>query len=219
MTTSQPDPSRPRGLRTGRLEAFSDGVFAIAITLLVLELSVPQGSGNDLLANILEQWPSYLAYIVSFATIGAAWIAHTAITHYVDRTDTNFARINLLVLLVVSFLPFPTKLVAQYIRDEEAVRVAVTILGVNLLLIAVILYVMWRYALSRSLIRPDADDEDVRVLTQRLTPSLAGYLVLIVIGLFFPLAAVFGYLLIALVLVLPLHLGRPQTPPTEPGAA
>jgi uncharacterized membrane protein len=198
-------------VRTGRLEAFSDGVFAIAITLLVLELSIPVGSGEDLLGSFLDQWPSYLAYIVSFATIGAAWMAHTAITQYVDRTDTGFARLNLLLLLMVSFLPFPSSLLAEYITEEGAVRVATTILGMSLLLIAAIISVMWRYAMHRSLVRPDADDDEVQVLTSRLTPGLAGYLLLIGLGLFLPLVAVLGYLVIALVLILPLHLWRSPT--------
>jgi uncharacterized membrane protein len=203
------EPGRRPFLRTSRLEAFSDGVFAIAITILVLELSVPPGSGDDLLTSFLEQWPSYLAYLVSFATIGAAWIAHTAITGYVDRTDSRFARLNLLLLLVVSFLPFPTRLLAEYITEEAAVRVAATILGINLLLIAAITSWLWRHAVSRSLVRPDAADDEVRVLTQRLTPGLAGYAILILLGLFLPLVAVFGYLVIALVLILPL--GRAPT--------
>jgi uncharacterized membrane protein len=116
-------------LRTGRLEAFSDGVFAIAITLLVLEISVPSETGDGLLDAFLDQWPSYLAYLVSFATIGAAWLAHTAITHYLHGADGILVRLNLLLLLLVSFLPFPTRLVADHIRDHEAERVATTILG------------------------------------------------------------------------------------------
>ena len=74
-------------LRTGRLEALSDGVFAVAITLLVLEISVPAGSEDDLLEALLDQWPSYLAYVVSFATVGAIWLAHNAVTHLL-RADT-----------------------------------------------------------------------------------------------------------------------------------
>jgi uncharacterized membrane protein len=163
------------------------------------------------LGSFLDQWPSYLAYIVSFATIGAAWMAHTAITQYVDRTDTGFARLNLLLLLMVSFLPFPSSLLAEYITEEGAVRVATTILGMSLLLIAAIISVMWRYAMHRSLVRPDADDDEVQVLTSRLTPGLAGYLLLIGLGLFLPLVAVLGYLVIALVLILPLHLWRSPT--------
>ena len=200
-----------RGFRTGRLEAFSDGVFAIAITLLVLEISVPSDAGDDLLDAFLDQWPSYLAYVVSFSTIGAGWLAHTAITHFVHRADTLLVRLNLLLLMLVSFLPFPTGLVAEHIHDHEAERVAVTILGLNLLLVAVLVSGMWRYAVRAGLVRPDADDDEVRVLTQRLTPGLAGYVLMILLGLVAPVAAVLGYLLIAVGLIVPFGLSRDGT--------
>jgi uncharacterized membrane protein len=190
-------------LGTGRFEAFSDGVFAIAITLLVLELSVPDDAGDDLLGAFLDQWPSYLAYVVSFATVGAAWLAHTAMTHHLGRVDAVLVRLNLLLLLLVSFVPFPTRLVAAHIRDPGAERVATTILGLNLLLVASVTSAMWGYAVRRALVHPDTVDEDKRMLTQRLTPGLAGYVALILLGLVLPRAAVFGYLLIALVLVVP----------------
>ena len=99
-------------ISTRRLEAFSDGVFAIAITLLVLDITVPAGSEDDLLAAVLNQWPSYLAYVVSFATIGVAWLEHNAITDYMDYADAMVVRVNLLLLLLISFLPFPTRLIA-----------------------------------------------------------------------------------------------------------
>src|SRR5947209_6090748 len=83
-----------------------DGVFAIAITLLVLEISVPDNAGDDLLHAFLSAWPSYLAYVVSFATIGATWLSHSTITEYLEEVDPVFVRLNLLLLLVVSFLPF-----------------------------------------------------------------------------------------------------------------
>src|SRR5690242_7406538 len=114
---------------TGRMEAFSDGVFAIAITLLVLDVSVPSGSGDRLLAAIGEQWPRYLAYVVSFATIGAIWLCHNAITEYLERADAWLLRANLLLLMIVGFIPFPTHLAAEYIHDEDAERVAVTFYG------------------------------------------------------------------------------------------
>jgi uncharacterized membrane protein len=75
-----PQEPRRRGFRTGRLEAFSDGVFAIAVTLLVLDITVPGDAGQHLLRSVADLWPSYLAYVVSFATIGAAWLGHNAIT-------------------------------------------------------------------------------------------------------------------------------------------
>jgi uncharacterized membrane protein len=195
-------------LTTGRLEAFSDGVFAIAITILVLELSVPAVTGEELLGAFLAQWPSYLAYLVTFATIGVAWLMHTAITEYLHGADTTLVRLNLLLLLLVSFLPFPTSLVAEHIDDYEGERVAAMILGINLLLVAVVVSTMWRYAVDHQLVRPDARDEEVQVLTRRLTPSMAGYVAVILIGYFFPLVAVFGYLLIALLLMVPLGLDR-----------
>jgi uncharacterized membrane protein len=199
--------------RTGRLEAFSDGVFAIAITLLVLQISVPPDAGDDLLAAFLGQWPSYLAYVVSFATIGAAWVAHTAITHYLDRIDTMLVRLNLVLLLLVSLLPFPTGLVGRYIGDQDAERVATTILGVNLLLVALLVSTMWRYAVRHRLVHAEADDEEVRLLTQRLTPGLAGYAALILLALVLPRAAVFGYLAIAVALILPAGRRRERKPP------
>ena len=116
-----------RRLSPRRLEAFSDGVFAIAITLLVLEISVPEDAGDDLLHAFLAQWPSYLAYAVSFATIGAVWLSHSAITEYVREVDTVFVRLNLLLLMLVSFVPFPTRLLAGYIGDDGPERVAATL--------------------------------------------------------------------------------------------
>jgi uncharacterized membrane protein len=106
---------RPRRvLGKGRMEAFSDGVFAIAITLLVLDVAVhPPGTP---LEQVLHAWPAYVAYVVSFLTIGAAWLAHTALTDRLAQSDSIFLRLNLLVLLVVAFLPFPTRLVADALR-------------------------------------------------------------------------------------------------------
>ncbi|BCJ75893.1 hypothetical protein CS0771_54370 [Catellatospora sp. IY07-71] len=90
-------------------------MFAIAITLLVLEIAVPEAPQQDLLRALLDEWPSYLAYLVSFATIGAIWLAHTAITEYLHHADPWLMRLNLLLLMVVAFLPFPTKLLADNI--------------------------------------------------------------------------------------------------------
>jgi uncharacterized membrane protein len=195
-------------LQTGRLEAFSDGVFAIAITLLLLEISVPEGASRDLLGAFSKQWPSYLAYLVSFATIGAAWLAHSTITHYLHGVDALFLRVNLLLLLLISFLPFPTGLVADHVRDVNAERVATSILGIKLLMIALVVSARWRYAVRRELVRPDAGDEEVRMLTQRLTPGLAGNVGLIILGLVLPRVAVLGYLTIALLLIIPIGLRR-----------
>lgn len=220
MTNAEPPPEPPRpGFRTGRLEAFSDGVFAIAVTLLVLDIAVSSGAGRHLLRSVADLWPSYLAYVASFSTIGAAWLGHNAITEYLDRADAAFVRLNLLLLLVISFLPFPTRLFAEYIGHDSAERVAATIYGVTLLLASTLLLILWRYAVWARLVRPDAADEEIQLLTERLTPGLAGYLVLIVAGLFVPIVAVIGYLAIAVYYLTPsrrlsagFHLRRRRSP-------
>ncbi len=212
MSNEEPPPEAPRepppqprrrGFRTGRLEAFSDGVFAIAITLLILDIGVSGDAGHDLLHAIGSLWPSYLAYVASFSTIGAAWLGHNAITEYLERADAAFVRLNLLLLLIVSFLPFPTRLVAEYIHQDKAERVAVTFYGIVLVLATTMLLVLWRYAVWAKLVRPDLADEEVELLTERLTPGLGAYLVLIVSGLFVPVVAVIGFLGIALYYIIP----------------
>lgn len=201
MTTNPQ--SNPATFRTARMEAFSDGVFAIAITLLVLEIAVPTGSEDDLLGALRAQWPSYLAYFVSFSTIGAVWFAHTVITEYLDHADAVLIRLNLILLLVVSFLPFPTRLLAEYTNHTQAERVAATVYGINLLLAMTMVSLTWRYAVTTQLVRPDLADDDVKTLTKRLTPTLGIYVVMILIGLFLPVAAVLGYLAIALFILVP----------------
>ena len=105
MADNEKTPSATLG--KGRMEAFSDGVLAIAITLLVLDVAIrPPGSPVH---QFLRGWPSYLAYLVSFLTIGGAWIAHHGLTDSLDRVDRIFLRLNLLFLLAVAFLPFPTR--------------------------------------------------------------------------------------------------------------
>jgi uncharacterized membrane protein len=214
-----------RGLATGRMEALSDGVYAIAITLLVLDIMVPPHAGGQLLHAVAHLWPSYLAYVVSFSTIGASWLGHNVITEYLDHADAALIRLNLLLLLFVAFLPFPTRLFADYIGQDRPERVASTIYGVTLLLSSSLLWVLWRYAVRANLVRPDMADEEVQFLTQRLTPGLGGYVVLIVLGLFVPVIAVVGYLGIALYYIIPfrrwsrIHLFPRRRVPGRPGRA
>jgi uncharacterized membrane protein len=108
-------------------------VFAIAITLLVLELNVSPGAGEHLLRSILDQWPAYLIYVTSFLTIGVVWLRHPAVTAVLRAGDDTLFRLNVLVLLLASFLPFPTKLAGEFIDEERPERIAVTLHGLTLL--------------------------------------------------------------------------------------
>jgi uncharacterized membrane protein len=105
--------------------AADDGVFAIAITLLVLEISVPEDAFDDLWRGIADQWPSYLAYATSFWTIGGHWAIHHGLFRRMRYANGTFVRLNLLLLSVVAFLPFPTSLVAEAIPADTAETSAV----------------------------------------------------------------------------------------------
>ena len=150
------------------MEAFSDGVFSIATTLLVLEIAVhPPGTA---LEQLRHEWPAYLGYAISFLTIGAAWLAHNAITDRLTRADTLLLRINLLLLFVVAFMPFPTKLIAEALHEPDNERVFVTLYGVTLLTIRLLLFAAGRVRPTRAplLTRPSR-----RGLADRTTTTLA----------------------------------------------
>ena len=182
------------------MEAFSDGVFAIAITLLVLDFAIhPPGSP---LHQVLHIWPSFVAYIVSFLTIGAAWLGHIALTDRLERTDSIFLRLNLLLLLVVTFLPFPTGLVGEALREPSSERVFVTMYGLTLLAIRLMGFALDEYADREHLYAQTSDDEEHRERRQ-LLPVLAAYVIAILIGIAFPVLAVCVYLGIAVYLVVP----------------
>ena len=184
------------------MEAFSDGVFAIAITLLVLDLPVPEAGGGFGPA-LLGQWPLYVAYFVSFASVGAAWIAHSTITNHLDRVDSVLLRLNLLLLFFVSVLPFPTKMLAEFMRDFGPERIAVTIYGINLLAMSGMTSVVWRHAVGEGMLSGEHPLDEVQEVTKKLTPSLGFYAGAIAIGLLAPRLAVFLYLAIALYLLIP----------------
>jgi uncharacterized membrane protein len=192
---------------TDRMKALSDGVFAFAITLLVLDLVAPSGSGLDLVAAVLALWPHYLAYVVSFATIGAIWLAHTAITDRLDHADSTFMRLNLLPLLFVAFLPFPTGFLAEYVNSEQPERIAILLYGGAVVLLILALTAVRSYASREGLMTGAADASDLN-LDRRLLIGLVGYLVLIGIGMIFPITGVFGFLVLAIFIIVPLRVRR-----------
>jgi uncharacterized membrane protein len=186
----------------GRMEAFSDGVFAIAITLLVLDLALrPPGSA---LHQFLEGWPSYLAYVVSFLTIGAAWIDHNALTDRLGRVDRMFLRINLLFLLFVVFLPFPTRLVSRSLHENLAPEeVATVVYGITLLLIQLLFRALEAYSRRERLRLAEDDDADLRDERRKFRYVVVGYVVTIGLAVVLPAVSVALYCAIAVYLVVP----------------
>ena len=204
MRSDSHTPAGRRSLSKGRMEAFSDGVFAIAITLLVLDLTVSKGGSP--LDQVLREWPSYVAYLVSFLTVGAAWLGHVALTDRLKRVDSIFLRLNLLLLMVVTLLPFPTRLVGDALRDTDAERVFVTIYGLTLLTIRLLVFALDAYASRERLYSGEGDEQDEEELhrdRRKLLPVLIGYPIAIVIGLVVPVAAVCLYMALGVYLVVP----------------
>ena len=198
-----------RRWESARTEAFSDGVFAIAITLLVLDLHVPLSEFHDLWHGILHEWPSYLAYVTSFTAIGGLWLAHHGIFHRLRYVNDQVMRINLLLLMAVSFLPFPTRLMAEAIRNEDAARVAVIFYGVSLFVVGALGAALWGAVVrDRELLNADITDEEVRQVTLALTPHLGFYVGATIFAIFFPRGAAVLYLVIA---VLGVIRARPDT--------
>jgi uncharacterized membrane protein len=129
---------------SGRVEAFSDGVFAIAITLLILEIKVPEvGKGGDLWRALGAQWPSYAAYVVSFLVIGIMWVNHHQLFSYVARVDRTLMFLNLLVLMVVAAVPWPTAMLAAYLREGDASHVAAAVYSLVMVAMAFTFQALW----------------------------------------------------------------------------
>jgi uncharacterized membrane protein len=135
---------------TDRLEAFSDAVIAIAITLLVLEISVPNVEDGHLFDALLDQWPSYLAFIISFVVIGIMWVSHHSMFQRIAWVDRSLLFINLILLLGIAFLPFPTALLAEYVAEGgQNAHVSAAIYSATMTVIGCAFAGMWGYLLRR----------------------------------------------------------------------
>jgi uncharacterized membrane protein len=157
---------------TARVEAFSDGVFAIAITLLVLEVRVPApehtGHGSTLFPALLRLWPSYIGYLISFLTIGVMWVNHHSMFELIRRTDRYFLMLSVLFLMCIAFLPFPTAVLAEYLPEPKGRQVAVAAYSASFVLIALAYNAVWWYAVRKGrLLDPSAERVAVETISKR----------------------------------------------------
>src|SRR3989475_6329164 len=189
-------------MTTSRLETFADGVFAIAATLLILNVDAQVGAAHtDLGARLLHIWPSYVDSAVSFLRIGIIWVNHHRVMSQVARADRTFLFLTVVFLLSVAFIPSPTRLVAEHVRDEGA-RAAALAYGITLTVTAVMFQALWLYAaLGRRLLRGDADERLVPGITRSYLPRPVIYLAATPIALVRPTASVVVFGAIALVFV------------------
>jgi len=180
------------GLTTERITAFSDGVFSIAITLLVLNLRVPIVLSSKLPGELLKQSPSLLSYLLSFVIVGIYWIAHHNMFHYIKRSDRPFLWINILLLMCVAFIPFPAGLLGQYPTQS----ISVIIYASSLILTNLMLSLLWWYATSNHrLVDQDTDPHFVRTVNRRNMTAPVVYLVSIGLSFLSPLASLIVFFL------------------------
>lgn len=145
-------------MSTSRTEAFSDGIFAIAATLLVLELKVPQVEPGGLADALLESWPSYATYVVSFLTIGIIWVNHHAVLDRIREVNRPLLFMNLMFLMAVAAIPFPTALLGDYLQAGHDERLAAAVYGGTMSLMGVTFGAIWAYAvLSDDLLHARVD--------------------------------------------------------------
>jgi TMEM175 potassium channel family protein len=208
-------------LPKGRLDAFADGVFAIVITLLVLDLVVPQGPGN-IISGLMQEWPAFLAYLISFAFIGSAWISHSSITSLMKQETPHSYRLNLLMLFFVTLLPFTTKLMATHLGllptnlttisglslldfakintiERATLLTPVVIYGLNLLAVTLALIAILKSAILN--IDIHADESVGNELNSFLRKEQFSATIIVgamIFAVFFPLIAVCGFILVSI---------------------
>jgi len=186
----------------GRLETLTDGIFAIVMTLLVLELRIPEihdPAGGALAQALRDLAPKLLSFAISFVILGVYWVAHHTQFQYIRRADHTLIWLNIFLLLCVSVVPFSTAMLGQYVGDQ----VAAAFYGTNLIAIGVLHYAMWGYATSG--LRLVDESMDPRVVGFGSLLSLlpvAAYLLAILVAFVAPLLSIMVYALVPLPYIL-----------------
>jgi uncharacterized membrane protein len=175
-------------MRPSRLNTIVDGIFAIAMTLLVLDLPRPSLT-RELVHDLEINWDAYVAYIVSFATLGVVWLEHHGMMIAVRRTSRRFIEVTLLFLLFIALLPWPTALVAEFIEHHSTARVVAVLYSTNMLLIALAMAGSWAYLSRRDALIVPGSEVNFRASLPRATFVCVPYLVAILVAFFSPLTS------------------------------
>ncbi|MGW0395863.1 TMEM175 family protein [Streptomyces sp. NPDC003042] len=184
---------------TNRVEAFSDGVFAIVITILVLELKVPEEQGTELWHGLWQQWPHYAAYLVSFLIIGVMWVNHHTIFSHLKRVDRPLLFLNLLVLMVVSVIPYTTNVLAEHLVDDESANVAAILYSSWTVVYALAFLAFWWYVTRVGhLFHETVDKEGARATRLRFGLGAVAYPLTVVLSFYSAPLTLVAHFLIAL---------------------
>ncbi len=212
-----PIPTGDRGLGTQRLEAFSDGVFAIVITLLVLDLKVPELAPQlvhqELPRQLLALWPKLLSYVVSFVVVGVYWVGHHNMFHDIRRADRTLLWLNNLFLLCVACMPFPAALLGRYPQS----RLSVFLYGATLIIIGLVFCAVWRYAASGDHLMDHVSDRRVAQVTRRILMGPAISAAAVGASFAWPTVSYILYALTAAVYVLPGPVDQQWSGSARPG--
>jgi uncharacterized membrane protein len=181
-----------------RLETFADGVFAIAATLLIIDVGIPAASDDTLGAALLHIWPQYLAYAVSFLTIAIMWVNHHRVLRQLEQVDERFVFLNVGLLACIAFVPFPTRILAEFVRTDDA-RAAALLYGITLTVTSIFFISVWLYASRRGrLLHPSADPKMVSGITRSYIPGTPMYASATLVAFVSPKASAALFGLIAL---------------------
>jgi uncharacterized membrane protein len=175
----------------GRVEAFSDGVFAVAATLLIFNITIDKTAPGGLLAALLAAWPKYAAYVASFLTIGVMWLNHHGLFERIARLDRALMFINLLLLMAIVFIPFSTAELGANIQVPSDANTAAGLYAINASVIALFFGALWIYALTHPhLLAPNVDRQAALRAWPRFSAGSVVYLSCIPISQFSPIAVV-----------------------------
>lgn len=200
-------------MSTTRLESFSDGVIAVAITLLVLNLVVPRPGGPHSLAhNLANEWPSYTAYVTSFITIGIIWVNHHYVISRLAQTDRTIMMLNLLLLLCIGVLPFGTNLMATYLRESHGESLAAAVYAGLLEIMSLMFVLLNRHILlsKAHLLEQELSEERRRRILARGATGLVPYAVAAAVAVVSPYATLIICAAVALYYTFPIASGLEQ---------
>jgi uncharacterized membrane protein len=203
-----PEGQQERHLDLGRVQAFSDGVFAFAATLLVLGIRIPNLADADAPAGLQQlligQWPSYVAFALSFANVGIVWANHHLMFSHFVHADRTVVSLNLLILMLVAFLPVPTAVLGAWFVSDRDRLTAVLFYGGVLFVFGLLHNVIWWYAIHRGdVIREDLTPSERRNLTLTWAAGPLLYGLCLALALIDPHLSIAGFGLIAVVYLLP----------------
>lgn len=186
-----------------RLEALGDGIFAVAMTILVLELKVPEiksNSWSDFMEAAREVWLDFLCYAISFVVLGIMWFGHKMMFEFIGRMNRYFIFLGILFYLVVCLVPFSTKLLAGHATEWYAI----TIYGLNLSLCNLTLYAQWNYGIKRkSLLEKEVPQDLLNYANLLFLISPVDYVIAIIFGFWFPWVSILIFVLTPVLYLLP----------------